>query len=225
MYPAEREINTSNTYMRTRKEKMPVLIQVMYGTVIALSFFRLASEIPTDLRLVNSTAEFIHFLQGPAFFRFLFLVLTLFLLLQEWVMQEQVRQSRTQSPWQYFPQLLALFCVSQLFVALEGLHLKYWYAAALGYTLCNVAYFSLCNREKNRAINAVHYVRYLLQIFLLEIFFFVVPNDFLWPFYLIAVLLTAYLLLFFAWLSKVLILYFQLQEKKDSQAIPEHHPV
>lgn len=211
--------------MRTRKEKMPVLIQVMYGTVIALSFFRLALEVPTDLRLVNSTAELLDFLKGPAFFRLLFLILTLFLLLQEWVMQEQVKQSRTQSPWQYFPQLLALFCVSQLFVALEGLHLKYWYAAALGFTLCNVAYFSICNKEKNRAINAVHYVRYLLQIFLLEIFFFVIPNDFIWPFYLIAVLLTAYLLLFFAWLSKVLILYFQLQEKREVEALSEHYPV
>ena len=211
--------------MRTRKEKMPVLIQVMYGTVIALSFFRLALEIPTDLRLVNSTAELLDFLKGPAFFRLLFLILTLFLLLQEWGMQEQVKQSRTQSPWQYFPQLLALFCVSQLFVALEGLHLKYWYAAALGFTLCNVAYFSICNKEKNRAINAVHYVRYLLQIFLLEIFFFVIPNDFIWPFYLIAVLLTAYLLLFFAWLSKVLILYFQLQEKREVEALSEHYPV
>lgn len=211
--------------MRTRKEKMPVLIQVMYGTVIALSFFRLALEIPTDLRLINSYPELVGFLKGPAFFRFLFLILTLFLLLQEWVMQEQVKQSRTQSPWKYFPQLLALFCVSQLFVALEGLHLKYWYAAALGYTLCNVAYFSICNKEKNRAINAVHYVRYLLQIFLLEIFFFVIPNDFIWPFYLIAVLLTAYLLLFFAWLSKVLILYFQLQEKREVEALSAHYPV
>lgn len=203
--------------MRTRKEKIPVLIQVMYGTVIALSFFRLALEIPGDLRLVNSYPELVHFFTSPSFFRLLFLLLTLLLILQEWVMQEQVKQSKSPNPWQYFPQLLALFCVSQLFVALETLNLKYWYAAALGYTLCNVLYFYLTNLEKNRAINAVHYVRYLLQIFLLEIFFFIIPNDFIWTFYLIAVLLSAYLLIFFSWLSKVLILYFQLQENPARQ--------
>ncbi|MBB2149339.1 hypothetical protein [Pedobacter gandavensis] len=210
--------------MRTRKEKMSVFIQVMYGTVIALSFFRLALAIPSDLRLVNSYTELVNFLGSPSFFKVLFLFLTLLLLLQEWVMQEQIKQAKTQSPWLYLPQLLALFCLSQLFVALETLNLKYWYAAAMGYTLSNVAFFYWSNREKNRAINAVHYVRYLLQIFLLEIFFFIIPNDFIWKFYLIAVLLCAYLLLFFSWLSKVLILYFQLQEIPVKQA-PENYPV
>ncbi len=190
----------------------------MYGTVIALSFFRLALAIPGDLRLVNSYTELVNSLTSASFFRLLFLLLTLLLILQEWVMQEQVKQSsKAPNPWQYFPQLLALFCLSQLFVALETLNLKYWYAAALGYTLCNIAYFYWTNREKNPAINAIHYVRYLLQIFLLEIFFFIIPNDFIWTFYLIAVLLCAYLLIFFSWLSKVLILYFQLQEIPEKQ--------
>ncbi|WP_316841681.1 hypothetical protein [Pedobacter gandavensis] len=207
-----------------RKEKMPVFVQVMYGTVISLSFFRLALEIPGNLRLVNSYPEFIHFLTGPSFFRLLFLFLTFLLILQEWVMQEQVKQSKTQSLWRYFPQLMALFCVSQLFISVETLHLKYWYAAALGYTISNAFYFFLINREKNRAINAVHYVRYLLQIFLLEIFFFIIPTDFIWKFYLIAVLLSAYLLIFFSWLTKVLVLYFQLQESPESPR-PEYQPV
>lgn len=196
----------------------------MYGTVIALSFFRLALAIPTNLRLVHSYDELVNSLSSPSFFRLLFFLLTLLLILQEWVMQEQVKQSKTQSPWLYLPQLLAVFCVSQMFVALETLHVKYWYAAALSYTLSNVAYFYWNNREKNRAINAVHYVRYLLQIFLLEIFFFIIPNDFIWKFYLIAVLLSAYLLIFFSWLSKVLILYFQLQEIPEQQK-QEHYSV
>ncbi|WP_316822449.1 hypothetical protein [Pedobacter gandavensis] len=198
-----------------RKEKMPVFAQVMYGTVISLSFFRLALEIPGNLRMASSYDEFIIFFTSPSFFKLLFLILSLLLILQEWVMQEQVKQSKNQSLWRQFPQLLALFCVSQLFVSLETLHLKYWYAAALGYTLSNAIYFFLINKEKNRAINAVHYVRYLIQIFLLEIFFFIIPNDFIWTFYLIAVLLSAYLLIFFSWLTRILILYFQLQETSE----------
>lgn len=210
--------------MRTRKEKMPVFVQVMYGTVISLSFFRLALEIPGNLRLVNSYPEFISFLTGSSFFKLLFLLLSFILILQEWVMQEQVKQSKTQSLWRYFPQLLALFCISQLFVSLEALHLKYWYAAALGYTISNAIYFFLINRERNTAINALHYVRYLLQIFLLEVFFFIIPENFIWTFYLIAFFLTAYLLVFFSWLTKVLVLYFQLQ-KSPEKPESEYHTI
>lgn len=198
--------------MRSRKEKMPVFIQAMYGTVIGLSFFQLALKTPVQPDIISSAATLTNFLTSTSFFRLLFLVLTVLLVAQEWVAQEQTKKSKRLLYWHYIPQFLALFCLSQMFTALETLQLKYWYANALGYTLCNVFGFFLRNKETHKTTNILQYLRYLIQVFLLEIFFFMIPPDFIWPFYLIAFLVTAYVLVFIWWLCKVLTLYFQLKD-------------
>jgi hypothetical protein len=198
--------------MRSRKEKMPVFIQAMYGTVIGLSFFQLALKTPVQLDIISSAANLSNFLTSTSFFRLLFLVLTILMVAQEWVAQEQTNKSKCLYYWHYIPQFLALFCLSQMFAALETLQLKYWYANALGYTLCNVFCFFLSNKEAHKTTNILQYLRYLIQVFLLEIFFFIIPADFIWPFHLIAFLVTAYVLVFIWWLCKVLTLYFQLKD-------------
>lgn len=198
--------------MRSRKEKMPVFIQAMYGTVIGLSFFQLALKTPAELDIFSSSPMLTDFLTSTSFFRLLFLVLTILMVAQEWVAQEQTKKAKRPLYWHYIPQLLALFCLSQMFAALETLQLKYWYANALGYTLCNVLGFFLSNREPHKTTNILQYLRYLIQVFLLEIFFFIIPADFIWPFHLIAFLVTAYVLVFIWWLCKVLTLYFQLKD-------------
>lgn len=198
--------------MRSRKEKMPVFIQAMYGTVIGLSFFQLALKTPADLDIISSGSTLSAFLTSLSFFRLLFLILTLLLIAQEWVKQEQSKKTKALSYWHYIPQFLALFCLSQMFAALETLQLKYWYANALGYTLCNVFSFFLSNKETHQTTNTLQYLRYLIQVFLLEIFFFIIPSGFIWPFYLIAFLVTSYILVFIWWLCKVLTLYFQLKD-------------
>jgi hypothetical protein len=198
--------------MRSRKEKMPVFIQAMYGTVIGLSFFQLALKTPVELNITGSGYPLTDFLTSPSFFRLLFLTLTILMVAQEWVAQEQTKKAKRPLYWHYIPQFLALFCLSQMFAALETLQLKYWYANALGYTLCNVLGFFLSNKEAHKTTNVLQYLRYLIQVFLLEIFFFIIPADFIWPFHLIAFLVSAYVLVFIWWLCKVLTLYFQLKD-------------
>ena len=203
--------------MRSRKEKMPVFIQAMYGTVIGLSFFQLALKTPVQPDIISSAATLSNFLTSTSFFRLLFLVLTILMVVQEWVAQEQTKKSKRPYYWHYIPQFLALFCLSQMFAALETLQLKYWYANALGYTLCNVFGFFLSNKETHKTTNILQYLRYLIQVFLLEIFFFIIPADFIWPFHLIAFLVTAYVLVFIWWLCKVLTLHFQLKDLSTGQ--------
>ncbi|NQX42859.1 hypothetical protein SAMN05421820_113109 [Pedobacter steynii] len=198
--------------MRSRKEKMPVFIQAMYGTVIGLSFFQLALKTPAELDMIGSGHILTNFLTSSSFFRLLFLILTILMVAQEWVAQEQTKKAKRPLYWHYIPQFLALFCLSQMFAALETLQLKYWYANALGYTLCNVLGFFLSNKEAHKTTNTLQYLRYLIQVFLLEIFFFIIPADFIWPFHLIAFLVSAYVLVFIWWLCKVLTLYFQLKD-------------
>lgn len=198
--------------MRSRKEKMPVFIQAMYGTVIGLSFFQLALKTPAEPDIISTASTLTHFLTSTSFFRFLFLVMTILMVAQEWVAQEHTKKAKSPPYWHYIPQFLALFCLSQMFAALETLQLKYWYANALGYTLCNVFGFFLSNREPHKTTNILQYLRYLIQVFLLEIFFFIIPADFIWPFHLIAFLVTVYILVFIWWLCKVLTLYFQLKD-------------
>lgn len=198
--------------MRSRKEKMPVIIQAVYGTVIGLSFFQLALKIPAGPGMISSASTLTGFLTSPSFFRLLFLVLSILLVAQEWAAQERATKAKHPLYWHYIPQLLALFCLSQTFASLEMLDLKYWYANALGYTMCNVFSFFLSNKEAHKTTNLLQYLRYLIQIFLLEIFFFIIPPDFIWPFQLIAFLVTTYVLVFTWWLCKVLTVYFQLKD-------------
>ncbi|SHF84434.1 hypothetical protein [Pedobacter caeni] len=198
--------------MGSRKEKMPVFIQAMYGTVIGLSFFQLVIKTPAHPDLINSGNTLTGFLTGASFFRLLFLILTLLMIAQEWVSQEQTKKLKRPIYWHYLPQFLALFCLTQMFASLETLDLKYWYANALGYTLCNVFGFFLSNKEPHKTTNLLQYLRYLIQVFLLEIFFFIIPTSFIWPFYLIALLLTGYVLIFIWWLCKILTLHFRLKD-------------
>lgn len=205
--------------MRSRKEKIPVFIQVLYGTVLGLSFFRLAFNTRGNLRVVASTEEMITFLTSADFFKFLFFILTILILAHDWSSQKKYVKSHSDY-WQHIPQILALFCLAQMFVSLETFNLKYWYAAFCGYTLSALLNFFLKHKGNSPAENAIHCLRFLIQLFLAEIFFFVIPSDFIWSYYLIALSVTAYILVFIWWLARILILYFKLKDIPDEPIKP-----
>ena len=186
--------------MRSRKDDIPVFIQAMYGTIAGISFYKIAVPQPGPLRLVETWDELTTFLTSAPFFRFLFFALTLLVIAQDLRSKYQLKENTHTSYWHYLPQMLAIFCLSQMFVAVETLSLKYWYAYLFGHTICQAVSFSLQHKRTNKTKTAVQYLRFLINLFLAEILFFTIPFAFFWPTYLLALVVSTYILVFSWWL-------------------------
>lgn len=186
--------------MRSRKDEMPVFIQAMYGTVVGLSFYHLAIRDAETLSTIRSSQDLIDFLTSVPFFKFLFFSATLLITAQDLAGFHSSSTKRPSAYWHYIPQILALLCLSQMFRAVDIMNIRQWYGFAFGHTLTSLTGFLFLNKKESRTRTAFQYLRYLIQLFIAEIFFFTLTPAFVWHYYLIAIMVTLYVLVFTWWL-------------------------
>lgn len=136
------------------KGKMPEFIQAMYGTVLGLSFYKFFDKGGPDAAKVLDQAK--NLFKWPpdenTLFNLLFFVFTLIIAAHDWFSYHNRKEVHKDGFWWYVPQILSLFCLSQMFTTTTPESMRYWFAWGFFYTVFNSLSLISIHYNRNRLL-------------------------------------------------------------------------
>lgn len=126
-------------------------IQAMYGTVLGVNFYKIATENDTD-----------YLFSLPQIFYAALFCCTIIIVAHDWFHYHRIEpgENEKRSFWYYTPQIFSLFFLAEMFSSINDQKPQYWYGFSLGYTVFNIVNF-LVSKRKRDYLSIIKYVTHI----------------------------------------------------------------